>query len=321
MPILVFALAAGSALFTAAAIKTSSCTWIKRLWMKGWEFLMKAYECAFYGGKISHEPTDKYLHINSCGYFRGLEFSETMGVYREHGFPDYQIIYILSGSMRFLISGETKILSEGDIIVYPPNVVQKYKCVSKPGVSYVWVHFCGKAAREVLSEAGVSENEVQYAAPDTEAYSLIGAMAQEMKIKRAGSEAGANGLFLEFLALLSRNMKSVRPEERKYSRILPALRDMENETRRRSNKEYAELCGLTECYFIHLFKEVTHVSPIKYISDMLIKKSECLITDTDMEISDIAAFLGYESPSYFSKRFREYYGHTPSEHRAYRRQR
>lgn len=276
---------------------------------------MKAYESAFYGGRISHEPTDKYLHINSCGYFKELGFSETTGVYREHGFPDYQIIYILSGSMRFLINGETKILSEGDIFVYPPNTVQKYKCVSKPGVSYVWVHFCGTAAKEVLSEAKIHENEVLYASPDEEAYALIGAMAEEMKIKRAGSEAGTNGMFLELLALLSRNMKNARPSEKKYSRILPALRDMENGTGKRSNKEYAELCGLTEYYFIHLFKEVTHVSPIKYISDVLIKKSECLLTDTDMEISDIAAFLGYESPSYFSKRFREYYGHTPTEHR------
>lgn len=276
---------------------------------------MGAYESAFYGGEISHTPSDNYLHIHSCGYYKELALADTKGVFRENGFSDYQLIYILSGSMRFLVCGETKILSEGDVFVYPPNAPQKYKCVSEPGVSYVWVHFSGTAAREILNAASIAENEVYHAQVDEEAYSFINAMAQEMKIRRQGSEMRTNGIFLELLALLSRKGENERSTEKKYSKIMPALKDMEEGARRRTNEEYAALCGLDVYYFIHLFKEVTKTSPIKYVSDALIRRAEGLLTDTNMEISDIARFLGYESPSYFSKRFKEHYKRTPTEHR------
>ena len=264
----------------------------------------------------SHKKSDRYLHINNCGFYKGIIQGETVGTFRPFGLPDYQIIYLIEGSMSFLVDGITKILSAGDIIIYPPDTAQKYKSISESGASYIWVHFTGFAAEDMILSSGLTAGKIYSAWPNQSVYSMIMKMGDELRIKRTGSETRANGLFLELLSFLARELKSDRKSGNRYSRILPALRDMEkNAGARRSNEEYAKMCGLTPYYFIHLFKEVTGESPVKYISELNMRKAEYLLEDTNMGVADIARLTGFESPSYFTKRFKERFGKTPSEFR------
>lgn len=264
----------------------------------------------------SHKKSERYLHINNCGYYKGIKQGETVGTFRPFGLPDYQIIYLTEGSMSFLVDGITKILSAGDIIIYPPDTAQKYKSISESGASYIWIHFTGFAAEDMILSSGLTAGKIYSAWPNQSVYSMIMKMGDELRIKRTGSETRANGLFLELLSFLARELKSDRKSGNRYSRILPALRDMEkNAGARRSNEEYAKMCGLTPYYFIHLFKEVTGESPVKYISELNMRKAEYLLEDTNMGVADIARLTGFESPSYFTKRFKERFGKTPSEFR------
>lgn len=264
----------------------------------------------------SHKKSERYLHINNCGYYKGIKQGETVGTFRPFGLPDYQIIYLTEGSMSFLVDGITKILSAGDIIIYPPDTAQKYKSISESGASYIWIHFTGFAAEDMILSSGLTAGKIYSAWPNQSVYSMIMKMGDELRIKRTGSETRANGLFLELLSFLARELKSDRKSGNRYSRILPALRDMEkNAGARRSNEEYAKMCGLTPYYFIHLFKEVTGESPVKYISELNMRKAEYLLENTNMGVADIARLTGFESPSYFTKRFKERFGKTPSEFR------
>lgn len=275
---------------------------------------MKFYSCHLNGA--SHKKSDRYLHINNCGYYKEIHRNETQGTFRPFGLPDYQLIYLTEGSMRLLVNGNTKILSAGDIIIYPPDVPQQYHSISESGTSYMWVHFTGFAAEDIVSSVGFETGTVYSACVNTSVYSTVMRMAEELNIQRVGGETRTNGLFLELLALLACELKSERGSYNKYSRILPALRDMEkNPEAKRNNAEYAEMCGLTPYYFIHLFKEVTGRSPAKYVFESNMKKAEYLLADTDMGVAEIARLTGFDSPSYFSKRFKEQFGKTPLEYR------
>ena len=58
------------------------------------------------------------------------------------------------------------------------------------------------------------------------------------------------------------------------------------------------------------------MSPIEQLkAARLIKAKELLIT-TDIRVSNIGYDVGFTSPSYFTKCFREKYGMTPNEYRA-----
>lgn len=65
-----------------------------------------------------------------------------------------------------------------------------------------------------------------------------------------------------------------------------------------------------------LFHEYLDCGPIEYFNrKRVLAAAEALIA-TDDPVINIAMDLGFSSASYFTKQFRRYMGHTPSEHRA-----
>lgn len=64
------------------------------------------------------------------------------------------------------------------------------------------------------------------------------------------------------------------------------------------------------------FQELVGMRPMEYLVDHRLFVASQLLKTTDAGIGEIAVGCGFSSQSYFTKRFRERYGHTPSHHRA-----
>lgn len=64
-----------------------------------------------------------------------------------------------------------------------------------------------------------------------------------------------------------------------------------------------------------IFKVKTGVTFSKYLTDLRMKKAKDFLENTDFDITDIAAFAGYNDASYFTQIFRKCCGVTPSEYR------
>jgi AraC family transcriptional regulator len=82
--------------------------------------------------------------------------------------------------------------------------------------------------------------------------------------------------------------------------------------------EMADLVQLSRFHFARAFKAATGVPPHRYQMRMRVQRARHLLETTDEPIGEIAAKVGYESPGYFSRLFREETGVTPA---AYRRER
>ncbi|MDE6130252.1 MAG: helix-turn-helix transcriptional regulator, partial [Muribaculaceae bacterium] len=74
----------------------------------------------------------------------------------------------------------------------------------------------------------------------------------------------------------------------------------------------AEL-GLGRSQFYRKIKALTNYSPVELIRLLRLKQARTLLTTTDASISEIAYEVGFSSPAYFSKCYREAYGETPTE--------
>ncbi len=74
----------------------------------------------------------------------------------------------------------------------------------------------------------------------------------------------------------------------------------------------AEL-GLGRSQFYRKIKALTNYSPVELIRDLRLKHARSMLTTTDRSISEVAYEVGFSSPAYFSKCYREAYGQTPSE--------
>ena len=67
------------------------------------------------------------------------------------------------------------------------------------------------------------------------------------------------------------------------------------------------------------FKNKTGLTFSKYLTEVRLKKAKEFLENTDFDITDIAAFTGYNDASYFTQIFRKSCGMTPSEYRSMER--
>ena len=79
--------------------------------------------------------------------------------------------------------------------------------------------------------------------------------------------------------------------------------------------EMAAECCLSEVYFSNLFKKVSGMSPMNYITHVRIEKACELISSTNWRMVKIAQYVGYTDYQYFTKVFKKIMGYTPGDYK------
>ena len=80
--------------------------------------------------------------------------------------------------------------------------------------------------------------------------------------------------------------------------------------------QVAEELGMSYSNFRKLFKDFTGLSPATYQQDLKLQRAQELLSTTDMTIKEIAYRLNFDSPDYFSAKFKIKTGRRPSEIRS-----
>ncbi|MDE6717664.1 MAG: substrate-binding domain-containing protein [Muribaculaceae bacterium] len=71
--------------------------------------------------------------------------------------------------------------------------------------------------------------------------------------------------------------------------------------------------GLGRSQFYRKIKALTNYSPVELLRRLRLQRARDLLTTTDKSISEIAYEVGFSTPAYFTKCFRDSFGQTPSE--------
>ncbi|KAF3884562.1 MULTISPECIES: helix-turn-helix domain-containing protein [Nostocales] len=80
--------------------------------------------------------------------------------------------------------------------------------------------------------------------------------------------------------------------------------------------DLAQLLGMSQFHFSHLFKRSLGIAPYQYLLQQRIERAKQLLKQTDQLIVDIALECGFNSHSHLSKQFRQLTGITPRTYRA-----
>ena len=72
---------------------------------------------------------------------------------------------------------------------------------------------------------------------------------------------------------------------------------------------------MTDCWFNRIFKQVVKVTPMQYILSLRMTNAINLLDNSDYNITQVAAAVGYDNPLYFSRLFAKYVGVPPTEYR------
>lgn len=79
--------------------------------------------------------------------------------------------------------------------------------------------------------------------------------------------------------------------------------------------EYACKLNITKGYLNKVVGRFTGKTPLLWIAEAVVMDAKVLLTQTEMTIGEIAARLGFDDPSYFSRLFRKHTELSPVEYR------
>lgn len=99
-----------------------------------------------------------------------------------------------------------------------------------------------------------------------------------------------------------------------YNKFIALLRDRLGDADINVDNLASEM-GLGRSQFYRKIKALTNYSPVELIRSIRLKEARARLLTTEQTVSEIAYGVGFSTPAYFTKCYREAYGETPSETR------
>ncbi len=253
-----------------------------------------------------------YLHLNSCG-IENLNEKDTNKL-REYGRKDYHILYIHRGCCYTEIDGRELAVEEGNLILYRPDVKQKYSFKKKDNSISCYLHFTGSGCQEQLDKIFRDGQSVVFVGKSHSVREVFERMSGEYILKKPCFESVCAAYLSEFFAIVQRKLVYLRTDT--SNKNVPAIDKVCLYMNERYNenvplKVYAEYCNLSLGRFSHLFKETVGVSPMEYIISIRINKAKELLKISDFSAAEIAELCGFGNQNYFSRIFKEKTGVSP----------
>jgi len=234
----------------------------------------------------------------------------------------FQIILGLSGTLHFELE------SAKDIIDNTPGNVS----VLGPGIKHRWYSEENKSCENFMffcdgfSGSGPGhENIFNLNHPEMtwnfqlepEEYQFYIANFRRLINQHNRYNAGImHGLLYAFCGVLCRKAETVYGSL-DNKELHPALRKAIDFIRREYRGkitlgQLSRKCGLGPSRLSELFRHSFGLSPLQYVDDLKIKKADQLLNSSDMNISQIAEYLGFSSVHYFSRFYKKHTGTPPS---------
>ena len=255
--------------------------------------------------------------VTAAGYFR-LQTSPVFVTERPNGRGDYQLLYIASGKVHLYQDGKEKIIPKGNMILFRPGDKQMYNIYLEDKPETYWVHFTGSDVDALLDyyEMPKSDN-VFFTGTSPDYQWLYRQMIQELQLQRVNYEDLLNMNLRHIFLMINRYLKEgndigsdVLNEIERATHYFT-----ENYNQFISIKDYASKRHMTDCWFNRIFKQVVKVTPMQYILSLRITNAINLLDNSDYNITQVAAAVGYDNPLYFSRLFAKHVGVPPTEYR------
>ena len=223
--------------------------------------------------------------------------------------------WLLEGEVALFVGSECYLMRAGQLGFMPKGKMRRYLPVSKDITLYTMSFSAESDGIDLMQGLGLTEKNhvvsIENADQIThlfESSSYIG-MHNE-PINNLVWNANLLAVIKEFYSCIRRQIDSYD------SRFLPVIEYMkDNVDRTVSTDELAAIAHMQPTYFIRRFKQNYNTSPMTYFKGLRINRAVELILTTDADIESIAASLGMEDTSYFSRWFKKSCGLPPAEYR------
>lgn len=258
------------------------------------------------------EPGDPYpTRGHADGYYFELDKGRTLN--------EYQLLYNPEGEGIFSSAHvKNARLREGDMFLLFPGEWHSYHPLSNRGWTSYWIGFKGRNMDDRVQSGFLSPQKPIYHVGYSDSIIRLYKQAYEAALEEAAYSqqlmAGIVNHLIGMMYSLERNIELKSRNQAHVEMISRAqLRIRESLETPLSIQQVAEELGVSYSNFRKLFKEHTGLSPAIYQQDLKLQRAKELLSTTDMSIKEIAYQLNFESPDYFSAKFKIKTGRRPSE--------
>jgi AraC-like DNA-binding protein len=99
------------------------------------------------------------------------------------------------------------------------------------------------------------------------------------------------------------------------NKVVHAISEIkENFNERLNVKDLARMIDMSESSLYQNFKTITSMSPIQFQKKIRLEEAKLMLLNQNIEASEVAFAVGYESPSQFSREYSRMYGMSPKAH-------
>lgn len=233
--------------------------------------------------------------------------------------PEYQLLYITEGEGIFHSKTvpEAK-LKEGDFFLLFPGEWHSYHPTGLRGWKKYWIGFRGQNMDDRVRAGFLSPTKPIYHVGFSDTIVRLYKNAFDSAIaEEAYTQQVMAGIVNLLIGLMYSKERNIELKTRNQTHV-----DLINRARLRIREELessltiqqvAEDLGMSYSNFRKLFKEHTGLSPATYQQDLRLLRAKELLTTTDMSIKEIAYRLNFDSPDYFSSKFKIKMGRKPSD--------
>lgn len=233
---------------------------------------------------------------------------------------EYQLLYITEGEGIFNSAHAKDIpLKAGHLFLLFPGEWHTYHPTGKNGWKSYWIGFKGKNVDDRVKAGFLSVYKpiyhVGFSADIIRLYEEAYKRAQEEAPYSQQILAGIVNHLVGLMYALERSMELSKDHTRVDMINLARLRIRESLEVDLTIQQVAEELGVSYSNFRKLFKEFTGISPALYQQDLRLQRAKELLATTTLSIKEIAYRLRFDSPDYFSSKFKIKTGKKPSEFR------
>lgn len=233
---------------------------------------------------------------------------------------EYQMLYLVEGEGVFTSEHikEHKIKS-GDIFLLFPGEWHSYHPLENSKWKSYWIGYKGKNMDDRVKYGFMSpEKPIYHVGYSAEIIQLYDSAMKAAKEEAAYSQQRLAGIVNNLIGVMySKERNIILNRDRNKVDIINKARLIIREKleSRITIQEIAEQMGMGYSNFRKLFKEFTGVSPALYQQELRLQKAKELLSTTNTSIKEIAYQLNFDSPDYFSSKFKMKVGCKPSEYR------
>lgn len=273
-------------------------------------------------------PLKSPLSYHSSGKF---EAPSSDWIHEDFDLCDFELILMTEGTLYLEYHDIQYTIKEGEFLLLPPFPApdNRRKGFQASDCSFYWMHFLPAALHQFLTSEDVKNpydvaDKNSIVLPVTGAIPNPGKLLSLMKQLHSNVRLGYKSLPLNYEAsnilceLYAQMSKTVTDEDELsqkqiYSDIVDYIKQNNNTNLRVS--DVASHFRYNEKYLSHLFTRISGIPLKQFIIKTKMDEASFLLTDTNLNINEISARLGYTDVHNFTRAYKKYTGIAPTAYR------